>query len=552
MTKAQKTVIQAQFDAEKKVIRELEQVYRQALKDVDEKIRRLSMRSDMEPQRIQTIIYQRRFQEAIKAQLEDVLEKLHTQEYATVSEYLEQCYQDGYIGVIYDLQGQGIPLILPIDQEKVTQAIQVDSKLSKSLYDSMGEDVNKLKTSVRAEVSRGIANGSSWNDMAAKIAKGMKHTPFQKAFNRALNIARTEGHRIQTASALDAQRQAKAAGADVVKQWNATLDGVTRTTHRMLDGQIRNVEEDFEVNGKSASAPGHFGDPAEDCNCRCVLLQRAKWALDEDELKTLQERAEFYGLDKTEDFEEFKRKYLKLPENADKINIEILNSPIEPKEEHYKTLLDSLKLLDSKIGCAYNPVKNHAEVFSEEEIIKALAGGDRTQGSCASVALSYVGQKQGWNVLDFRDGESRHFFSSARNLKTLSLADGIKTLTAEGKCSITVGNRLLKQCEAGKEYYLCVGRHAAIVRRTDEGVLQYLELQSAKSSGWTDFDGNPRYTLSYRFGCTQRSDGGMSQRWDFMMDLDESNFNTDEFKSLLGYINTVESEQRKGEYGTIK
>lgn len=145
MTKAQKTVIQAQFDAEKKVIRELEQVYRQALKDVDEKIRRLSMRSDMEPQRIQTIIYQRRFQEAIKAQLEDVLEKLHTQEYATVSEYLEQCYQDGYIGVIYDLQGQGIPLILPIDQEKVTQAIQVDSKLSKSLYDSMGEDVNKLK-----------------------------------------------------------------------------------------------------------------------------------------------------------------------------------------------------------------------------------------------------------------------------------------------------------------------------------------------------------------------------------------------------------------------
>ena len=78
MTKAQKTVIQAQFDAEKKVIRELEQVYRQALKDVDEKIRRLSMRSDMEPQRIQTIIYQRRFQEAIKAQLEDVLEKLHT------------------------------------------------------------------------------------------------------------------------------------------------------------------------------------------------------------------------------------------------------------------------------------------------------------------------------------------------------------------------------------------------------------------------------------------------------------------------------------------
>ena len=348
MTKAQKTVIQAQFDAEKKVIRELEQVYRQALKDVDEKIRRLSMRSDMEPQRIQTIIYQRRFQEAIKAQLEDVLEKLHTQEYATVSEYLEQCYQDGYIGVIYDLQGQGIPLILPIDQEKVTQAIQVDSKLSKSLYDSMGEDVNKLKTSVRAEVSRGIANGSSWNDMAAKIAKGMKHTPFQKAFNRAFNIARTEGHRIQTASALDAQRQAKTAGADVVKQWNSTLDGVTRTTHRMLDGQIRDVEENFEVDGKTASAPGHFGDPAEDCNCRCVLLQRAKWALDKDELKSLQERAEFYGLDKTKDFEEFKQKYLDAIENERS----------KPKYQYRDTIIDKKVIESSEYRKRFNKVSD--------------------------------------------------------------------------------------------------------------------------------------------------------------------------------------------------
>lgn len=310
MNSRQKEAIQAQLDAEKKVLRELQQVYNQALKDVDERIRRLSMRSDMEPQRIQTIIYQRRFQEAIKAQLEDVLEKLHTQEYASVSEYLEQCYRNGYVGVVYDLQGQGIPLMLPIDQEQVTQAIQVDSKLSKSLYDSMGEDVKKLKTSVRAEVSRGIGNGSSWNDMAVKIAKSMKHTPFQRAFSRALNIARTEGHRVQTAAALDAQRKAKAAGADVVKQWNSTLDGDTRETHRMLDGQIREIEEDFEVDGKRASAPGHFGDPEEDCNCRCVLLQRAKWAMDEDELKTLQERAEFYGLDKTKDFEEFKRKYL--------------------------------------------------------------------------------------------------------------------------------------------------------------------------------------------------------------------------------------------------
>lgn len=193
---------------------------------------------------------------------------------------------------------------------------------------------------------------------------------------------------------------------------------------------------------------------------------------------------------------------------------------------------------------------NQSNALSESEIISALAGGDRTSGSCASVGLAYIGQKQGWNVLDFRDGESRRFFASSYNLRTLSMADGLKVLRAEGASSITVGNRLLKMCENGKEYYLSVGRHAAIVRKTDDGILQYLELQSSSRSGWINFNGNPRYTLKNRFGCSQTS--GSSANYDFMIDLDDSDFETDDFRSLLGYINTTENEQRKGSNGTIK
>lgn len=58
--------------------------------------------------------------------------------------------------------------------------------------------------------------------------------------------------------------------------------------------------------------PGGFGDPAEDCNCRCVCLTRAVGALDERELETMQERAKYFGLDKTESFAAYKRKYLKV------------------------------------------------------------------------------------------------------------------------------------------------------------------------------------------------------------------------------------------------
>ena len=96
----------------------------------------------------------------------------------------------------------------------------------------------------------------------------------------------------------------------MVKQWDAVLDGNTRTDHRILDGQIREVGEPFEIDGKKAEYPGAFGRPEEDCNCRCVALTRAKWALDADELQTMKDRAQFFGLDKTENFREFEEKYL--------------------------------------------------------------------------------------------------------------------------------------------------------------------------------------------------------------------------------------------------
>ena len=314
MNKQQKEVLQSQLNNEKQTIKELKQVYTQALKDCSKKISELSAMADLEPQNIQSIIYQKQYQEAIKAQLEGVLVQMDSSAYASISEYLANCYQDGYVGVMYDIAAQGIPFIIPIDTEDVQRAIHIDSKLSKGLYKRLSEDVNELKKAVRLEVSRGISSGSSWNQIASNLATNFKNTPFNKAYNNSIRIARTEGHRIQNQSALDAQKKAKSKGADVVKQWDSTLDGATRDTHRLLDGQIREVDEPFEVGGMKADAPGMFGNPAEDCNCRCCLLQRARWALDDKELETLKERAEYFGIDKTKDFDDFKEKYLKASE----------------------------------------------------------------------------------------------------------------------------------------------------------------------------------------------------------------------------------------------
>ena len=280
MNKRQKKVLQAQLNSEEEVIAQLKSTYEQALDDCEAKIQELSMRADLEPENIQSIIYQKQYQEAIKAQLEGALANLQSNSYATVSDYLTRSYQEGYLGAMYDMQGQGIPLVMPIDQEAVTRAVVLDTKLSTSLYNRMGEDVKTLKKAVQQEVSRGIAQGMTWSNIASNLARNMKHTPFQKAYSNSIRIARTEGHRIQNKAALDAQKRAKDRGANVVKLWDAVLDGKTRPEHGELDGQIREVGEMFEAAGYKVEAPSMFGVASQDCNCRCQLYQKAKWLLD--------------------------------------------------------------------------------------------------------------------------------------------------------------------------------------------------------------------------------------------------------------------------------
>lgn len=306
LNKREQEVQQANLDAEKVLLKQLQACYRKAQSDCVARIQELAGRTDME--NIQAIVFQVQYQKAIMQQIGGILDTLQTTQFTSVADYLTTSYENGWVGAFYDLQGQGIPLIFPVNQEQVVQAIQNDAKLSKSYYDRLGEDVAFLKKAVKAQVSRGIANGSSWFQVAQELHNKMTN-PFGNALYNAMRIARTEGHRVQQQSQWNAINEAKKAGCDIVKQWDSTLDGRTRSTHARLDGQIREIDEPFEVDGKKAMYPGAFGRPEEDIHCRCCCAQRAKWALDEDELKILQERADFYGLDKTADFEEFKQRF---------------------------------------------------------------------------------------------------------------------------------------------------------------------------------------------------------------------------------------------------
>ena len=307
MNKAEKEVIQSQLDNEKAVLLDLKRQYARALRDINDKIRMLQ--SD---ELTQSRAYQIQYQKALKAQIEAILDKLQGDEFSSIQDYLSHSYTEAYVGTMYDLHGQGIPIITPIDQRAAVKAVVTDSKLSTNLYAALGYDMDKLKKHVREEITRGLASSLPYDQIARNVSM-FSTLPLANA----KRIVRTEGHRIQQASTEDARQAAKAKGADVVKQWDASLDGKTRPLHRALDGQIRETDEPFEVNGIKVNIPGAFGDPSQDCNCRCVALTRARAALDADELATLKQRAEFFGLDKTESFEDFKKKYMKAAETVE-------------------------------------------------------------------------------------------------------------------------------------------------------------------------------------------------------------------------------------------
>ena len=302
MNKVEKQVIKFQLDKEQAALDDLERQYKKALKDIDEKIKLLQ--SD---ELTQSRIYQIQYQKALRGQVEGILDKLQGDEYATIQQYLHDSYQDGFIGTMYSLHGQGIPLIMPLNQDAAVKAVITDSQIQEGLYNHLGVNIKQLKQAIRQEITRGLASNMSYADIARNIANRSK-----APLSRAKTIVRTEGHRIQQASANDAREAAKAEGCDVVKQWDGTLDGDTRPTHRRLDGQIRETDKPFEMDGKKAMYPGDFGKAEEDCNCRCVALTRAKWALDDDETKVQKERlAKFYELNKAKDFETFEKNYLR-------------------------------------------------------------------------------------------------------------------------------------------------------------------------------------------------------------------------------------------------
>lgn len=184
----------------------------------------------------------------------------------------------------------------------------------------------------------------------------------------------------------------------------------------------------------------------------------------------------------------------------------------------------------------YLEVKEHAKQPTVDEIVERVSGGDKTAGSCSSLAFTFAANHAGLDVLDFRDGESRRYFARTGNIVTIC-----EKMGGVNKYDVS-GVEIMKTTTIGKMYYLAIGQHAAIVRQVAKGKFEYLELQSAYSNGWKPLNAT---IFGKRFGARGRCYSAQ------LIDIDLFKGDSS-FKTLMGYINTSKDNQKKGASGTIK
>lgn len=198
-------------------------------------------------------------------------------------------------------------------------------------------------------------------------------------------------------------------------------------------------------------------------------------------------------------------------------------------------------------GIAYKEAAALKEALTPEQIVSKLCGWDK-DGNCSSLALAYIANRGGLDVLDFRGGKNRMIFAYDRNIKCIVKYAGGETVKDTNDYKAC--HKLFELVRPDKEYYFATGRHAAIIKRVGDEI-QYLELQKSEElSGWRTMSDK---VLKGRFKAqkTHTIAGYKVEAESWLIDADKL-IGDDQFRLLVGYLNTDVDKQQKGGYGQYR
>ncbi|KMV75772.1 hypothetical protein PSAG_04862 [Fusobacterium animalis D11] len=443
--------------------------------------------------------------DSLRAQVDMELIKVSTGIDETAKNTLTSIYRDTYTEVTKDL---GVNAIASRDKIKAV----LDRPWSGANFsERIWSNTDKLAQTVKQEIVNGIIQGINLQTMTKRVSERFETAKK----NDVERLLRTEVNYTLNQATLDGYKEA---GIEKY-EFSATLDSRTSQICSELNGEI------FEI--KKIAVGLNY--PPMHPRCRSTTIP----IIDYESLIN-QGREEIREKD--------------IGDNDKKALTDNENSSInkESKEPIPNTFTMAWAQNDK---VEYNEVRKLQKKLTTEQIIKKLGGGDQTKGSCSSLAFAYIGNRNGYDVLDFRGGISTEIFATTRNIVEIANLDGIESKVIKRANDYKAVKELLTFVEEKKEYYLETGKHATIIRRGNRG-FEYLELQSETENGFKKLDSS---VLKTRFGCqTSYSVSGTKfEKSNVLIDVDSCK-NSEEFKNLLGYINTAKDKQNKGEGGYAK
>ena len=471
--------------------------------------------------------------EALKLRVQQKAEEAFGNEVDSIDNFARDAYMRGYYRTAYEIQ-KGLGLgwnVGVLDDAAIDEIIKKpwcpDGKnFSSRIWTRKTQMVDEL----HRELLRTTLLGEHPTKAIDRMLKYVDNS-FGNARHAAGRLAMTEAAYFGSKGQQDSFNRLGVEEYEIV----ATLDSSTSKICREMDGKHFPMSE-----YKAGVTAPPFHPYCRTCTCPYFDDEFTE----KDIRSARNEEGEVYHVPADMKYEEWKKKYVKE------------NNLKDAKKSDKLELSEAAQIIKDDCeanNVEYREVQKLKEKLSSAEIIKKIAGGDMTKGSCSSLALAYIGNRNGLDVVDFRGGESQYIFSLYyKKILELPGVEGSITMVKQ-QISGTIG--VLDNLILNKEYYIATGKHAAIVRRLESG-LEYLELQSKKQNGWMPFDkyGSIAATLNKRFGCRKTVDKAFGRTFEkpvVVMDVESFSGNK-EFEQLLGYINTALDSQMKGALGDVK
>lgn len=254
-----------------KLEKEIEMIYRQALKEIKEEIKKypnldkiLSIKDKNE--RLRMAKRRSDFQLLTK-HLSKIIQGKNKISIDLINDKMIDIYGFNFNWSAYFLENlTGFDLSFILYSREAVKALLLETTpvFTKMAYKG-AKDLDTILRDLRRGLAVSIIKGESIDQIAKRISKIT-----EKNKNNSIRVARTETTRIENSGRIDAFKHGEDMGLELRKQWISTIDSRTRDRHLELNMKSVDLDKSFAYGLKY---PGDPHAPAnQTINCRCTVV----------------------------------------------------------------------------------------------------------------------------------------------------------------------------------------------------------------------------------------------------------------------------------------